>query len=73
VDQFRPKNLKPLLDLRCPVLNFFIDVGSFVEPVADMHIHSCPDTGEDPVKLTLRRILHPDAKSNSGGNPAENN
>jgi hypothetical protein len=54
MDQVRPKYLQPFLDLFCPVLNFMIDAGSSTKLVADVHIHACLGSGEDPVKLLLQ-------------------
>src|SRR5215813_1031076 len=50
MNQFGFEHLQALLQLRCPVLNFFFDVGSFKNLITDVNIHARLDTGEGPVK-----------------------
>src|SRR5438874_744939 len=55
--QFWTENLQAFLDLPCPVLNFFIDVWSFLEFVTDVNIHAfASESGEGPVKLSQSRF-----------------
>jgi hypothetical protein len=39
VHQFRPEDVKALLDLLDLVADFFFDVGSFVDLIADVNVH----------------------------------
>jgi len=48
VQQVGSENLEPLLDFLNLVVDFFFDVGSFVDLVTDVHVHCrASDAGED--------------------------
>ena len=52
MNQFRPEDLKPLLDFFDLVADFFFDVGSFVDLVTDVNVHfRASNAGRSPVKL----------------------
>ena len=58
--QFRPEDMKPLLDFLDLVADFFFDVGSFVDLVADVNVHfRASNAGKSPRKRrSLTRRLY---------------